>query len=531
MSETTTNLHEYSVSELSSSVKNIIEDNFSRVRVRGELGRVVRAGSGHMYMDLKDDRAVINGVIWKGNASRLKIDPEQGMEVVATGRMTTYPGQSRYQIIIDSLEPAGVGALMALFEKRKKQLEAEGLFAPERKKTLPFLPKVIGVVTSPSGAVIRDILHRLRERYPAHVLVWPTLVQGKEAEAQIVKAIKGFNSLPAGGSVPRPDLLIVARGGGSLEDLWCFNEETVARAAAGSDIPLISAVGHETDTTLIDYVADKRAPTPTAAAEMATPVRADLISELLNKERRLLDAQSRLMETLRSGLRAAERGLGRPDEILGTHAQRFDRAGDRLNNGLRSHLETASTVLARTSGRFSPSILNAGFEAREGRMTRAKERLHSGMERSLERRKDRINSIRLVPASLSRRVADARPAVDSLAARLTNTTRNLVNRREQSLNAIEKLLASLSHHNVLARGFALIRDESGNLVRSHQAISPGSQGEVEFFDGRQTVTFSDKKSPIKPQTKSRAGNRPPNSKKDAAPQQKMKATQKSLFDE
>ena len=316
-----------------------------------------------------------------------------------------------------------------------------------------------------------------------------------------------------------------------MEDLWCFNEESVARAAAGSDIPLISAVGHETDTTLIDYVADKRAPTPTAAAEMATPVRADLISELLNKERRLLDAQSRLMETLRSGLRAAERGLGRPDEILGTHAQRFDRAGDRLNNGLRSHLETASTVLARTSGRFSPSILNAGFEAREGRMTRAKERLHSGIERSLERRKDRINSIRLVPASLSRRMADARPAVDSLAARLTNTTRNLVNRREQSLSALEKLLASLSHHNVLARGFALIRDESGKLVRSRQAISPGSQGEVEFFDGRHAVTFSDKKSPSKPQTKSRAENKPPTAKKDPASQEKMKATQKSLFDE
>ena len=198
MSETTTNLHEYSVSELSSSVKNIIEDNFSRVRVRGELGRVVRAGSGHMYMDLKDDRAVINGVIWKGNASRLKIDPEQGMEVVATGRMTTYPGQSRYQIIIDSLEPAGVGALMALFEKRKKQLETEGLFAPERKKPLPFLPKVIGVVTSPSGAVIRDILHRLRERYPAHVLVWPTLVQGKEAEAQTLKPLRALIPSPQG---------------------------------------------------------------------------------------------------------------------------------------------------------------------------------------------------------------------------------------------------------------------------------------------------------------------------------------------
>ena len=255
------NVHEYTVSELSGAVKRAIEDNFGLVRVKGELGRVTRAGSGHVYLDLKDEKAVLSGVMWKGMAERLTIRPEQGMEVVATGRMTTFPGQSRYQIIIDTLEPAGVGALMALFEERKKKLAAEGLFAPERKKPIPFLPDVIGVVTSPSGAVIRDILHRLRERFPRHVIVWPTLVQGRGAEEKIAAAIEGFNALTPDGDIPRPDVMIVARGGGSLEDLWCFNEEAVARAVAASNIPIISAVAHETDTTLIDFVADKRAPT------------------------------------------------------------------------------------------------------------------------------------------------------------------------------------------------------------------------------------------------------------------------------
>ncbi|MCB9956842.1 MAG: exodeoxyribonuclease VII large subunit [Caulobacterales bacterium] len=301
------NVHEYTVSELAGAVKRTIEDGFSFVRVRGELGRVTRAGSGHVYLDLKDDKAVLSSVIWKGNAERIRFAPEQGMEVIATGRMTTFPGQSRYQLVIDSLEPAGVGALMALFEERKKKLAAEGLFAPERKRPLPFLPEVIGVVTSPSGAVIRDILHRLRDRFPRHVIVWPTLVQGKGAEAQIAAAINGFNALPEGGDIPRPDVLIVARGGGSLEDLWCFNEELVARAAAASKIPLISAVGHETDTTLIDFVADRRAPTPTAAAEIAVPVRTELLAEVINKERRLMNALSRAAETRRTALMAASR--------------------------------------------------------------------------------------------------------------------------------------------------------------------------------------------------------------------------------
>ena len=264
--EVVSNVAEFTVSEISNALKRTLEDTFGHVRVRGELGRVSRPASGHVYLDLKDDRAVISGVIWKGTASRMKIQPEQGLEVIATGRITTFPGQSKYQIIIETLEPAGAGALMALLEERRKKLQAEGLFDDARKKPIPYLPEVIGVVTSPTGAVIRDILHRLRDRFPRHVLIWPVLVQGDTAAEKIAAAIRGFNAIDGSGAVPRPDLLIVARGGGSIEDLWCFNEEAVVRATVESDIPLISAVGHETDTTLIDYASDKRAPTPTAAA-------------------------------------------------------------------------------------------------------------------------------------------------------------------------------------------------------------------------------------------------------------------------
>ncbi len=272
------NTPEFSVTELSGAVKRAIEGEFGHVRVRGEVGRVSRPRSGHIYLDLKDDRSVISGVVWKGVSARLEQQPEEGMEVIATGRLTTFPGQSKYQIVIEDIRPAGVGALMAMLEKRKALLAGEGLFDDARKRPLPYLPEVIGVVTSPSGAVIRDILHRLRERFPRKVLIWPVAVQGKGCAPEVVRAIEGFNRMKPGGAMPRPDLLIVARGGGSVEDLWGFNEEAVARAAAASDIPLISAVGHETDTTLIDFVSDRRAPTPTAAAEIAVPVRMELLT-------------------------------------------------------------------------------------------------------------------------------------------------------------------------------------------------------------------------------------------------------------
>ncbi len=440
------NIHEYSVSELSGAVKRTIEDTFGLVRVKGELGRVTRPASGHMYLDLKDEKSVISGVMWKGMVGRLSINPEQGMEVVATGRMTTFAGQSRYQLIIDSLEPAGVGALMALFEERKKKLAAEGLFAPERKKPLPYLPEVIGVVTSPSGAVIRDILHRLRERFPRHVIVWPTLVQGRGAEEKIAAAIDGFNALAPGGNVPRPDILIVARGGGSLEDLWCFNEEVVARAAAASEIPLISAVGHETDTTLIDYVADRRAPTPTAAAEMAVPVRGELLTELLNKERRFTGSATRLVDTRRAALQSASRGLGRPEDVLGAATQRLDRASDGLRSGLRARLDTALTAIARASGRLTPNLLAAGFERRGHRIAAA-------------------------------------------WSRIADRTERVVADRQARLAASVRVLSAVSYQNILERGFALVRDEAGGLLRRASETAGAKGGAIQFADGARGFRF------------------------------------------
>jgi exodeoxyribonuclease VII large subunit len=310
------NLPVFSVSEMSQAIKRTLEGSFEFVRVRGEVSGFKRAASGHLYFSLKDESAVLDAVCWRGTAGRLGVAPEDGMEVIASGRITAYPGRSRYQIVIEQVELAGEGALLKLLEERKRKLAAEGLFAEERKQAPPYLPEVIGVVTSPTGAVIRDILHRLADRFPRHVLVWPVLVQGEGAAEQIAAAIRGFNGLPAGGVPPRPDLLIVARGGGSLEDLWAFNEEAVVRAAAESEIPLISGVGHETDTTLIDFAADLRAPTPTAAAELAVPVRRELLDQVLEAERRMGAAGQRLMEDRRVVLEGLGRGLPDPWRLI-----------------------------------------------------------------------------------------------------------------------------------------------------------------------------------------------------------------------
>src|SRR5579884_1519058 len=330
MNEQRINIPEWTVSELSAALRRTVEDTFGHVRVRGEIsGYRGPHSSGHAYFALKDEGARIDAVIWKTAFGRMRIRPEEGLEVIATGRLTTYPGRSSYQIVIESLEPAGLGALMALLEQRKRRLAAEGLFDEARKQRLPYLPSVIGVVTSPTGAVIRDILHRLAERFPRHVVVWPVRVQGDGAAEEIAAAIRGFNSLARDGPIPRPDLLIVARGGGSIEDLWAFNEEIVVRAAAASAIPLISAVGHETDTTLIDFVSDRRAPTPTAAAEIATPVLAELKALTADYERRLVSCSSRQLEHARTRLLGASRGLPRPMDLLALASQRFDHASSR----------------------------------------------------------------------------------------------------------------------------------------------------------------------------------------------------------
>ncbi len=347
-------------------LKRTVEDAFGFVRVRGEISGWKRAASGHCYLCLKDDKAVLDGVMWKATAAALPFRPEDGIEVVATGKLTTYPGRSRYQIIIERLELAGQGALMALLDKRRRALAAEGLFDPERKRRLPFQPRVIGVVTSPTGAVIRDILHRLADRCPCHVIVWPVPVQGEGAAAQIAAAVRGFNALPDGGPVARPDLLIVARGGGSIEDLWAFNEEEVVRAVAESRIPTISAVGHETDTSLCDFAADVRAPTPTAAAEMAVPVRADLLGQLRELGHRIERCARRALDRTREQLDQAVRRWPEREALLAPQRQRLDDLADRLPRALRAELGHARAALERSSGALRPGLLRAAhLRARE----------------------------------------------------------------------------------------------------------------------------------------------------------------------
>src|SRR5712675_3002060 len=354
------NAPEFTVSELSSALKRTVEDTYGHVRVRGEITGFRGAhSSGHCYFALKDDGAKIEAVIWKGIHSRMRFKPQEGLEVIATGRLTTYPGSSKYQIVIEAIEPAGIGALMALMEERKRKLAAEGLFDEARKQLLPWLPEVIGVVTSPTGAVIRDILHRLEDRFPRRVLVWPVRVQGEGSAEQIAGAIRGFNALPEGGRIPRPDLLIVARGGGSLEDLWSFNEEIVVRAAAASTIPLISAVGHETDVTLIDFAADVRAPTPTAAAEMAVPVRAELLVRVDSLARRSLACWQRGQEARRTELRAAMRALPTAEALLALPRQRLDQASSRLPRALIANAQIHHRQFSRVAGRLGPQVLRA----------------------------------------------------------------------------------------------------------------------------------------------------------------------------
>ena len=356
-----------SIGELSQRLKRMVEGEFGHVRLRGEISGYKRAASGHVYLALKDADAVIDGVMWRGAADRLPFRPQDGIEVVATGKLTTYPGRSKYQIVIDRMELAGEGALMALFEKLKAQLKTEGLFDGEKKR-LPFAPRVIGVVTSPTGAVIRDILHRLADRFPTHVLVWPVKVQGDGAAAEVAAAVRGFDAMPDNGPVPRPDLVIVARGGGSIEDLWAFNEEPVVRAVAACRIPVISAVGHETDTTLCDFAADVRAPTPTAAAEMAVPVRADLSHHIATLALRTERCARRYHERGTERLQALVRVLPRRDALLGPQRQKADDLAARLDRGLERRVTVARGVLDRAGGALRPAVLERKLEGLRHRL-------------------------------------------------------------------------------------------------------------------------------------------------------------------
>lgn len=442
------NLPEYSVSEIAAAVKRTVEENFGYVRVRGEVSGFMAARSGHMYFSLKDDRAVIDSVVWRGTAGKLRFQPEDGLEVICTGKLSTYAPRSRYQLVVEAMEPAGVGALMALLEERRKKLAAEGLFAEERKQALPYLPQVIGVVTSPTGAVIRDILHRLRDRFPSRVLIWPVLVQGKGAAEQVAAAIRGFNALDATSAVPRPDLLIVARGGGSIEDLWAFNEEVVARAVAESQIPLISAVGHETDTTLIDFVSDRRAPTPTAAAEIAVPVRAELVAGNQDLGRRLGLAAQRLLAERRRDLDGLARGLRGPRELLALARQRLDEGAERLHRALLIFGGEKRNALTAITARLRPRLV-------------------------------------LEPMAAGGR------SLQDFDRRLHRAIRGHINEHRLRLTGQAQLLNSLSFERVLERGYAMVRRREGSVVMAAAQAGPGSSLAIRFHDGEVAVTVDD----------------------------------------
>jgi exodeoxyribonuclease VII large subunit len=481
------NAPEFTVSEISGAIKRVIEGEFGFVRVRGEIGRVSLPRSGHVYLDLKDERAVLSGVIWRGVAERLSMRPEEGLEVIATGRLTTFPGQSKYQIVIDDLRPAGQGALMAMLEKRKAQLAAEGLFAEERKRPLPFLPEVIGVVTSPSGAVIRDILHRLRDRFPRTVLIWPVAVQGEKCAPEVAAAVRGFNALPVGGPIPRPDVLIVARGGGSVEDLWGFNEEIVVRAAAASEIPLISAVGHETDTTLIDFASDRRAPTPTAAAEMAVPVRADLLAWVAEQEARLARASARATGDRRQRLRDLSRALPRPEALLTAPRQRLDLWGERLPAALRARVAKAQLRLAGAPLR--PDTLRQ-FLARERRdLGKLAARLAPALGRRAEAARRDFGKLapRLSPRPLETETRRQGEALANLRARLARAAAKQTGDWRARLDSGARLLASLGYEATLERGYAVVRADA-RVVTSKAEAERAEALEIQFRDGRLTAT-------------------------------------------
>ncbi|MGB4057507.1 MAG: exodeoxyribonuclease VII large subunit [Alphaproteobacteria bacterium] len=431
------NVPEFSVSELAFSLKKTLEASYARVRVRGELSRVKIHSSGHLYTDLKDADSVINAVCWRGTVSKLSIKPEEGLEVICTGQITTYPARSNYQLKIESMELAGEGALLKMLEERRKRLAAEGLFDPARKKPIPFLPEIIGIVTSPTGAVIQDILHRLEDRFPRHVIVWPVLVQGPGAAEQVAAAINGFQNF-----TPRPDLLIVARGGGSLEDLMPFNEEVVVRAAAASTIPLIAAVGHETDTTLIDYAADLRAPTPTGAAEKSVPVRAELAAFIADNGNRLFTGLTRMISELRHRLDAQSKGLGDPSRFFDVKTQRLDNTADKI----------ARVFIQYLSGK-QEKVLRVGAKLRH-----PSDRLDV-MQKTLERWGDQ----------------------------LTRTAPRLLDDLEKRLGHAGKMLEAYSFENVLQRGFVVVRDSGGHVIASASDIKTGQDIELQF-KGREFVT-------------------------------------------
>ncbi len=488
MPENTThhNVPEYSVSDIAFALKQTVEERFSHVRVRGELSGFKQAASGHAYFTLKDDKSALNAICWRGTMGKLPFKPEDGLEVVCTGRMSTYPGRSNYQLVVEYMEPAGVGALMALLEKRKSQLAKEGLFDADCKQPLPFMPQVIGVVTSPTGAVIRDILHRIEERFPVHVLVWPVLVQGEQAAAQIEAAIRGFNTIKSGGKVPRPDVLIVARGGGSIEDLWPFNEENVVRAVAESAIPLISAVGHETDTTLLDYASDKRAPTPTAAAEFAVPVRAELQAAINHTESRLVRVLQRCLDQSREQLQQASRLMPAVLRFSEYLTQRMDTLSNRFEHQGERVLERKAAELAQVSSRLRHP--REWLEMATERKTRLVQRLKTACDTRFSDAGRQLASaasgLRIL--AIEREMAQQSEKMQHYSARLTQSVEKLMEEREKRVSQSFRLLDSYHYKKVLARGFALVWNDK-KLVTSKNAAQETSALTLEFADGKLAV--------------------------------------------
>lgn len=479
------NTPEFTVSDLTGAVKRAIEGEFGHVRVKAEVGRVTKARSGHLYFDLKDDRNVLACTTWKGQVADLSVIPEEGMEVVVQGRMTTFGSQSKYQLNATEVAVAGVGALMAMLEKRKKALEAEGLFAADRKQDLPFLPEVIGVVTSPTGAVIRDILHRLRDRFPRKVLVWPVAVQGKDCAQQVARAIEGFNAMTPGGAMPRPDLIIVARGGGSIEDLWGFNEEVVARATFASGIPLISAVGHETDTTLIDFVSDRRAPTPTAAAEMAVPVRLDLLAAVDQMGARATRAVSDGVSRRKQRVADLWRVLPKPDQLAEDARQRYDYWSEKLDSALSNRVRDGKLRLGDASGLLRPSVL-------QSRVAQGRERLHGWDARlapaltrtSSQARRDLDQQARrLRPDAVMAAHMRAAKDLSATLRRMSSVAVTQVERQRSRLNALDRMRETLGYRETLKRGYAVVRGD-GEVVTTAKAAKAAAALEIEFADGK-----------------------------------------------
>lgn len=482
------NQPEYSVGEIASAVKRTVEGTFSRVRVRGEISGFKRAASGHCYLDLKDDKAVLNAVCWRGQAAKLAMQPQDGLEVICTGKLTTYPGRSNYQLVIEQMEAAGIGALMALLEKLKKQLAAEGLFAPERKQPLPYIPIRIGVITSPTGAVIRDILHRLNDRFPCHVMICPVIVQGKGAEMHIAKAIELFNHFDGCHTPPRPDLLIVARGGGSIEDLWCFNEEVVVRATANSNIPIISAVGHETDTTLIDFTSDQRAPTPTAAAEMAVPVLADLRYTLNDAHNRLSRSMIRLHEQQQHTLQGLARGLVNPATLLENHMQRLDEWSERLCRAVMTRVNQAQQLLDQCAAQLSPALMMQRQNEKRQQLQFLSIRLSHSLLQLLPRQQDRLNLLIKSLPSLPSFNDTLQAQHERLfhAQNALNRNMNLLqDDKQKTLHSTAHMLQLLSHESVLQRGFAYVTNNKGTLITSAQTVP--STMTLTFKDGNVQV--------------------------------------------